>query len=105
MGCGVALDDFGTGYGSFTYLRHLPVNQLKIDTEFIGGIVGDRAHRRVVESMIDVARNFEMTTVAEGVEDERALELLRELGVDFVQGFHVGRPEPLPLSLPEGVAA
>jgi EAL domain-containing protein (putative c-di-GMP-specific phosphodiesterase class I) len=95
MGCSVALDDFGTGYGSFTYLRHLPVTQLKIDTEFISGIATDAADRRVVESMIDVARNFEMTTVAEGVEDEPTLELLKELEVDLVQGYHVGRPQPL----------
>ncbi|MGN6202799.1 MAG: EAL domain-containing protein, partial [Solirubrobacterales bacterium] len=95
MGCGVALDDFGTGYGSFTYLRHLPVTQLKIDMEFIRGLAADRADRRVVESMIDVARNFEMTTVAEGVEDERTLEMLRELEVDLVQGYLIGHPEPL----------
>lgn len=95
MGCGVALDDFGTGYGSFTYLRHLPVTQLKIDTEFIRGIARDPADRRVVESMVDVARNFEMTTVAEGVEDEATLALLGELGIDLAQGYFVGRPQPL----------
>lgn len=95
MGCGVALDDFGTGYGSFTYLRHLPVTQLKIDTEFIRGIASGQADRRVVESMIAVAHNFEMTTVAEGVEDEDTLEELRELGVDLAQGFHIGHPAPL----------
>ncbi len=94
MGCGVALDDFGTGYGSFTYLRHLPVTQLKIDTEFISGIAADRADRRVVESMVDVARNFAMTTVAEGVEDRETLEVLRELDVDLVQGYLLGRPQP-----------
>jgi PAS domain S-box-containing protein len=97
MGCGVALDDFGTGYGSFTYLRHLPVTQLKIDTEFISGIANDAADRRVVESMVDVAHNFEMTTVAEGVEDQATLDRLGEMGVDQVQGYHVGRPQPLEL--------
>ncbi|MDQ3726000.1 MAG: EAL domain-containing protein, partial [Actinomycetota bacterium] len=95
MGCAVALDDFGTGYGSFTYLRHLPVTQLKIDIEFIRGIGSDAADRRVVESMVAVARNFEMTTVAEGVEDGETLNLLAELGIDFAQGYHVGRPRPL----------
>jgi PAS domain S-box-containing protein len=97
MGCGVALDDFGTGYGSFTYLRHLPVTQLKIDFQFIAGIAKDDADRRVVESMIAVARNFEMTTVAEGVEDRDTFERLEELGVDLVQGYYVGRPQPLEL--------
>jgi PAS domain S-box-containing protein len=95
MGCGVALDDFGTGYGSFTYLRHLPVTQLKIDMEFIRGLGNDAADRRVVESMVHVAHNFEMTTVAEGVEDEQTLDILRELDVDLVQGYLIGRPQAL----------
>ncbi|HEX8051263.1 MAG TPA: EAL domain-containing protein, partial [Solirubrobacterales bacterium] len=102
MGCGVALDDFGTGYGSFTYLRHLPVTQLKIDMEFIRGIRTDTADKRVVESMIDVAHNFEMTTVAEGVEDQQTLEILRESDVDLAQGYHIGRPQPLGLGRGEG---
>lgn len=97
LGCGIALDDFGTGYGSFTYLRHLPVTQLKIDTEFISGICSDAADRRVVESMVAVARNFEMTTVAEGVEDRETFELLGDLSIDMVQGYYVGRPQPLKL--------
>lgn len=97
MGCGVALDDFGTGYGSFTYLRNLPVSQLKIDSEFIIGLRSDNADRRVVESMVSVARNFEMITVAEGVEDRATFELLGELGIDLVQGYYVGRPQPLEL--------
>jgi len=99
LGCAVALDDFGTGYGSFTYLRHLPVTQLKIDIEFIRGIDNDPTDRRVVESMVDVARNFSMTTVAEGVEDERTLELVREMGVDLAQGYYVGRPRPLEIEV------
>lgn len=97
LGCGVALDDFGTGYGSFTYLRHLPVTQLKIDIEFIRGVHADSADRRVVESMVAVARNFEMSTVAEGVETKEAFELLGDLNVDMVQGYYVGRPQPLDL--------
>lgn len=97
LGCSVALDDFGTGYGSFTYLRHLPVTQLKIDIEFIRGICRDAADRRVVESMVAVAHNFEMDTVAEGVEDRETFELLGELGIDMVQGYYVGRPQPLDL--------
>jgi PAS domain S-box-containing protein len=97
MGCAVALDDFGTGYGSFTYLRHLPVTQLKIDTEFITEIGNDPADRRVVESIVAVARNFEMITVAEGVEDQGTFEILEDLGVDLVQGYYIGRPQPLEL--------
>jgi PAS domain S-box-containing protein len=92
IGCGVALDDFGTGYGSFNYLKRLPVSELKIDIDFVRGVLSDPNDRRLVKSIVDVARNFGMKTVAEGVEDEATLVLLRELGVDFVQGYHVGYP-------------
>ncbi|MDX6582950.1 MAG: hypothetical protein QOI10_2134 [Solirubrobacterales bacterium] len=95
LGCGVALDDFGTGYGSFTYLKRLPITELKIDIQFIRGLVDDPADQSVVRSMISAARNFGIRTVAEGVEDEATLELLRELGVDMVQGYHLGRPAPI----------
>jgi len=92
LGCKVALDNFGTGYGSFTYLKQLPVSQLKIDMQFIRNLVADEADRNVVRSMLTVAENFGLTTVAEGVEDEDTLQLLRTLGVDLVQGYHVGYP-------------
>ena len=78
LGCGVALDDFGTGYGSFTYLKHLPVTELKIDMSFIRGLVGNDLDQRVVQSIVMVAKTFEMETVAEGVEDEETLSLLQE---------------------------
>jgi PAS domain S-box-containing protein len=93
LGCGFALDDFGTGYGSFTYLKHLPVSYLKIDMEFVRDLADDPADRQVVKAIVDVARNFEVKTIAEGVEAQETLELLRELGVDYAQGYHVGRPE------------
>ena len=96
LGCGAALDDFGTGYGSFTYLKHLPVSELKIDMSFVRGLLVDEVDQRIVKSIIHVAQNFEMTTVAEGVEDEETLSLLVEMGVDLVQGYHLGRPQPLP---------
>ena len=101
LGCGVALDDFGTGYGSFTYLKHLPVTELKIDIQFVRGLLDDPANQRVVRSLVDVAGNFDMRTVAEGVEDEATLELLRTFGVDLVQGYHLGRPAPLKLDAHE----
>ena len=94
LGCGVALDDFGTGYGSFTYLLRMPVTSLKIDMEFIRGLSDDPADQRVVRSIVAVAGNFGLTTVAEGVEDVHTLELVRELGVDEVQGYLIGRPAP-----------
>jgi PAS domain S-box-containing protein len=92
LGCGVSLDDFGTGYGSFTYLKHLPVTELKIDIDFVRGITDSAANLAVVKSLIAVARNFGMRTVAEGVENGRTLDLLRELGVDLVQGYFTGHP-------------
>lgn len=95
LGCRLALDDFGTGFGSFTYLRSLPISYIKIDLSFVRGLLGSIGDRRVVKSIIDIARQFELQTIAEGVEDERTLELLRELGADYVQGFHLGRPEAL----------
>jgi PAS domain S-box-containing protein len=92
LGFGVALDDFGTGYGSFTYLKHLPVTELKVDIDFVRGLAQDPTDQRLVKSIISVAKNFDMKTVAEGVEDQATLDLLRTLGVDFVQGYHVGYP-------------
>jgi PAS domain S-box-containing protein len=92
LGCGVALDDFGTGYGSFTYLMRLRVTSLKIDMEFIRGLSEDPDDQRVVRAIVAVARNFGLSTVAEGVETESVLEILRELEVDQAQGFLIGRP-------------
>jgi PAS domain S-box-containing protein len=92
LGCGVALDDFGTGYGSFTYLMRLHVTSLKIDMEFIRELTEDPDDQRVVRAIVAVARNFGLSTVAEGVETEATLELLRKLEVDQAQGYLVGRP-------------
>jgi PAS domain S-box-containing protein len=92
IGCGVALDDFGTGYGSFTYLKRLPVTELKIDIQFIRGLAEDPTDQRIVRSIVAVANNFEIETVAEGVEDQRTLETLRGMGVGCAQGYLLGRP-------------
>jgi len=92
LGCEVALDDFGTGYGSLTYVKQLPVDHLKLDIEFVGDAVANRASRRVIEAVVALARDFGLKTVGEGVEDAATLALLRELGVDFAQGFHLAPP-------------
>jgi PAS domain S-box-containing protein len=92
LGCDVSLDDFGTGFGCFTYLKHLPVTELKIDIDFIRHVAEDFGDRRVVAAMVSVAKQFGIRTVAEGVEDEATLECLRDLDVDLVQGYHLGRP-------------
>jgi PAS domain S-box-containing protein len=95
LGCGLALDDFGTGFGSFTYLKRLPVTHLKIDIEFVRDLTVNEANRRVVQVIVGLARAFGLRTIAEGVENEQTLEQLRAEGVDYVQGFHIGRPEPI----------
>jgi EAL domain-containing protein (putative c-di-GMP-specific phosphodiesterase class I) len=94
LGCGLALDDFGTGYGGFTYLKQIPADYLKIDIEFVRDLLANLASRHVVQAVLALARDFEMQTVAEGVEDQPTLDLLREMGVDFAQGYHIARPEP-----------
>lgn len=95
LGCRIALDDFGTGYGGFTYLKQLPIDYLKIDIEFVRDLCQNSASRKVVEAVISLARGFGLQTIAEGVEDEATLQLLRELGADMAQGYHIGVPAPL----------
>lgn len=95
LGCKLALDDFGTGYGGFTYLKQLPVDFLKIDIEFVRDLVTNPGSRHVVEAVVGLAQGFGLQTVAEGVEDAEAYALLRELGVDFAQGYFIARPGPL----------
>jgi PAS domain S-box-containing protein len=92
LGCRFALDDFGTGYGFFTYLKLLPINYLKIDREFVHDLSENPASKHVVEAMVSLARGFGQRTVAEGVEDERTLEMLCELGVDHAQGYYIAPP-------------
>jgi PAS domain S-box-containing protein len=94
MQCKVALDDFGTGYGGFTYLKKLPIDYLKIDMEFVSDLRCNAASRNVVEAIVNLARGFDLITVAEGVEDRETLEFLRDLGVDRAQGYYLGRPAP-----------
>jgi PAS domain S-box-containing protein len=92
MGCGLALDDFGTGFASFTYLKRLPVKILKIDIEFVRDLPSNPANQKLVKAIVGLANAFGQATVAEGVENEETLKLLRDYGVDFAQGFHLGRP-------------
>jgi PAS domain S-box-containing protein len=95
LGCKVALDDFGTGYGGFTYLKRLPVDYLKIDIEFVRDLPRDPASQQVVRAVAMLAAGLGKQTVAEGVEDEETLELLRRFGVDHAQGYGIGRPAPV----------
>jgi PAS domain S-box-containing protein len=95
LGCELALDDFGTGFGGFGYLKRLPVDFLKIDIEFVRDLRTNMASRHVVQAVVGLAAAFGHRTVAEGVEDEQTLDMVREMGVDLAQGYGIGRPAPL----------
>ncbi len=94
-GCQFALDDFGSGLSSFAYLKNLPVNYLKIDGSFVKDIAFDEIDRAMVSSINQVGKVMQLHTIAECVENEKTLEILTEIGVDYVQGYHIGRPEPV----------
>jgi EAL domain-containing protein (putative c-di-GMP-specific phosphodiesterase class I) len=96
LGCAIALDDFGVGHGTFTYLRRLPIDYLKIDREFVRDLVSDVESRQVIEAIVGVAEQFDVLTIAEGVEDQATLDEVRRMGVDYAQGYWTGRPAPLP---------
>lgn len=91
-GCQLAIDDFGTGYSSFSYLRHFPLDELKVDQSFVRNIATDKGDRQIVSALVDLAHTFEMHALAEGIEDEEAVEVLRELGCDRGQGYFYARP-------------
>jgi len=93
LGVTLSIDDFGTGYTSLSYLKQLPVQQLKIDKTFIMNLTSDSADQRIVRSAIQLAHGFGMTVVAEGVESAAVASQLLEYGCDYAQGFHLGRPQ------------
>jgi len=95
LGCNLALDDFGTGFGSFTYLKHLNASYLKIDVEFVRQLVSNDTDQKVVKSIVDIAHSLDKKTIAEGVEDAATLTALKDRGVDYAQGFYLGRPKRL----------
>jgi len=94
-GCEFALDDFGSGLSSFSTLRTLPMDYLKIDGSFIRNLAGDIVNQAMVAAMIDLSRSLNFRVVAEQVEDQVSLDTVIAMGIDFVQGFVVGRPQPL----------
>ncbi|HEX3975695.1 MAG TPA: EAL domain-containing protein [Solirubrobacteraceae bacterium] len=95
LGCRFALDDFGAGFSSFYYLKYLPLNYLKIDGDFIKGMVSSATDQLVVQSMVDIARGMGMKTIAEFVEGPETAEMLHAKGVDYSQGYYHGRPRPV----------
>ncbi|MCS6946219.1 MAG: bifunctional diguanylate cyclase/phosphodiesterase, partial [Steroidobacteraceae bacterium] len=95
LGCSVALDDFGTGLSSLAYLRALPVNLLKIDGSFIRDVLKDERADSMVHAITQLARTMSIATVAEYVESDEIRKRVADIGVDYAQGFAIGRPVPM----------
>ncbi len=103
IGCGLALDDFGTGYATLSHLKYLPVDLVKIDGTFVVDICRSPANQAIVSNMVNLVHALGIRVVAEHVEDEETIELLKSWGVDFAQGYQTGRPEPIAVSPEEQV--
>ena len=95
LGCSFALDDFGSGLSSFSYLKNLDVDYLKIDGSFVQGMLNDQDDYNMVSTINQIAHSLGLRTIAEFVENEQEIELLKRIGVDYIQGYCVGRPNPL----------
>ncbi|MET0460891.1 MAG: EAL domain-containing protein, partial [Ilumatobacteraceae bacterium] len=95
LGCSFSLDDFGAGFGSFYYLKYLPFSDLKIDGDFIAQCLSNPTDRLVIDAVVTLAQGLGKHVIAEFVGDEATLDFLARRGVDYAQGFHVGRPVPL----------
>ena len=99
-GCRIALDDFGAGFGSLAYVKHLPFDLLKIDGQFVEGCLDDPVDMTVIDAVVSLARGLGKEVVAEHVTDARMLAVLREHGVDYAQGYEVGRPTVVEVAVP-----
>ena len=95
MGCKFSLDDFGSGLSSFTYLKNMPIDNLKIDGAFIRDIVSDPINRAFVESIHNIGKMMGIKTTAEYVENEEIYNCVKEMGMDYAQGYHIAKPKPL----------
>ncbi|MDZ4150782.1 EAL domain-containing protein, partial [Methylicorpusculum sp.] len=95
QGCFFSLDDFGSGLSSFAYLKNLPVDYLKIDGLFVKDIVDDKVDLAMVRSINEVGHVMDKKTIAEFVENDEILDILKQLGVDYAQGYGIGKPVPL----------
>jgi EAL domain-containing protein (putative c-di-GMP-specific phosphodiesterase class I) len=92
MGISISIDDFGTGYSSLSYLKNLPISFLKIDKSFVADLLSDKNTYSIVKAIIDVAHALQLKVIAEGVENQEQLDVLRTLDCDEIQGYHVSRP-------------
>jgi EAL domain-containing protein (putative c-di-GMP-specific phosphodiesterase class I) len=96
LGCGFAVDDFGAGFASFYYLKHVPLDWIKIDGDFIRDLTHNTTDQLVVRHIAEMARSLGLGTIAEFVEDAETAEILTDYGVDCGQGHYIGDPEPIP---------
>lgn len=95
LGCRFSLDDFGSGFSSFYYLKHLPIDCLKVDGSYVRALAHSSQDRCLVRGMVELSRGLGIEVAAEYVEDAETLDIVGELGVDYAQGYHIGRPVPV----------
>jgi EAL domain-containing protein (putative c-di-GMP-specific phosphodiesterase class I) len=95
IGIRLAIDDFGTGYSSLAYLRRLPIDVLKVDRSFVSGLGGGGNDAAIVSAMVELARSLRLAVVAEGVETQAELDMVKRAGCDEAQGYLLGRPGPI----------
>jgi len=93
-GFSLAIDDFGTGYSSLSQLHHMPFNELKIDREFVHDLTTNEDSRSIVRSLVNLGKNLEMKVCAEGIEDAATLDIVRDFGCDYAQGYYFSKPLP-----------
>ena len=99
-GIRISIDDFGTGYSSLAYFKHLPADEVKIDRLFVTNMTRDVNDQRLVEAIIELAHKFDLSVVAEGIEDEETYNMLHQMGCDVAQGFYISKAikaETMPL--------
>ncbi len=97
LGCRIALDDFGTGFSSLAYLRHLPIDFIKIDGMFVTSVADDEIDYRMLSSIQQLAELLHIRTIAEFVENDKTVRKLEKIGIDMTQGYYIGRPEAIDL--------
>ena len=94
LGFGVSIDDFGTGYSSLAYLKNLPADEIKIDKSFVMNMANDKKDESIVKAAVDLAHTLGLKIVAEGVEDEKTLDILTDMGCNYAQGYYMAKPMP-----------
>jgi EAL domain-containing protein (putative c-di-GMP-specific phosphodiesterase class I) len=99
IGCGFALDDFGAGFGSFYYLKHIPFDYVKIDGEFIHNLPTSSTDQMILDSIVQMSKGLGKHTIAEFVGDDETVDVLKAHGVDYAQGYHLGKPRPVSVAL------